>query len=70
MYVPLGYTHPYVNDYAKNEIHGGSPWGVSTVVGSTGERSVLPEELELARHQGKVGSLVLDGPRFDDELTC
>lgn len=36
-------------------MHGGAPWGASTVAAADGSRQPLPEELELAEFQGKVG---------------
>ncbi|RSH93912.1 hypothetical protein EHS25_006564 [Saitozyma podzolica] len=51
VFVPLGYTHPYVSEL--NTVHGGAPWGASTVAASDGSRQPLPEELELAEFQGK-----------------
>ena len=34
-----------------------TPWGVSTLAGSKGEKSVLPMEAEVAEYQGKVRAL-------------
>ena len=36
-----------------DEVSGGSPYGASTIAGPKGERSPTPNELEIARFQGK-----------------
>ena len=51
IYVPIGYTQPYLT--ALNEIHGGSPYGASTIAGSDGSRVPTEGELALARYQGE-----------------
>lgn len=52
IYVPIGYTQPYLSDLT--EIHGGSPWGTSTVAAGDGSRQPTERELALARSQGEV----------------
>ncbi|KAL1411053.1 hypothetical protein Q8F55_002000 [Vanrija albida] len=51
IYVPLGFTQPYLTDLT--EIHGGSPYGVSTIAGGDGSRQPTEGELKLAFHQGE-----------------
>ena len=48
----IGYSNANVSIVDK--VIGTAPWGASTIAGSKRERSVLPEELEVAEHQGKV----------------
>ncbi|KAI9139482.1 flavoprotein-like protein [Paraphysoderma sedebokerense] len=51
LFVPLGYVNPGIND--TNVMNGGSPWGVSTICGSTGERQPSDLELRVAKTQGE-----------------
>ncbi|KXN67902.1 protoplast secreted protein 2 precursor [Conidiobolus coronatus NRRL 28638] len=50
-YVPLGYASPHVGE--DQEILGGSPYGASTIGGSSGARQPNEKELETARIQGE-----------------
>ncbi|KXN67895.1 flavo protein, partial [Conidiobolus coronatus NRRL 28638] len=50
-YVPLGYASPHVGE--DQEILGGSPYGASTIAGSSGARQPTEKELETARIQGE-----------------
>lgn len=52
IYVPIGYGNSYLSDLT--EIHGGSPYGTSTVAAADGSRVPTKGELELARYQGEV----------------
>lgn len=52
IYVPLGYA-PVFGDLSNlDEIHGGSPWGASTIAGSDGSRQPSALELKIAKAQG------------------
>ncbi|KAJ1986139.1 hypothetical protein H4R33_003538 [Dimargaris cristalligena] len=51
IYVPLGYTHPNLQD--NSEVIGGSAWGAGTVAGGDGSRQVTPKEAAIAEHQGE-----------------
>lgn len=49
--VPNGYiSAPLLSN--MEEIHGGSPWGASTLAGSSGDRKVSKIELEIAYNHG------------------
>jgi NAD(P)H dehydrogenase (quinone) len=48
--VGLPYTHQ--GQMTLDEIVGGSPYGASTVAGTTGERRPSPLDLAGAKHQG------------------
>ncbi len=50
--VGLPYSHQ--GQMTISEIVGGSPYGASTVAGSSGERQPSPTELDGARHQGRL----------------
>ena len=50
--VGLPYSHQ--GQMTISEIVGGSPYGATTVAGSSGERQASPTELEGARHQGRL----------------
>lgn len=52
IYVPIGYTQPYLTDLT--EVHGGSPYGSSTIAGGDGSRQPTEGELKLAQYQGEV----------------
>lgn len=54
IYVPIGYKAPYLQN--NEEVHGGSPWGVSTVANGDGSRVPTKGELEVARWQGEVST--------------
>lgn len=51
-YVPNGYISSALQSNLE-EIHGGSPYGASTLAGPTGERTPTKLELEIALNQGK-----------------
>ncbi|MFQ3622873.1 MAG: NAD(P)H:quinone oxidoreductase [Acetobacteraceae bacterium] len=51
IYVPPGYGAPELMDLSV--VHGGSPYGAGTIAGAKGERSPLPQELAVARFQGR-----------------
>jgi hypothetical protein len=48
--VPIGYIQPELND--NTEIHGGSPYGASTIAHGDGSRQPDPKELKIAEFQG------------------
>ena len=50
--VPLGYG--YKGQMGVDELKGGSPYGMPHVAGPTGERLPTEQELDGARHQGRV----------------
>lgn len=50
-YVPNGYTSPALQS-SFEEVHGGSPWGASTLAGPTGERTPSKLETEIAHNHG------------------
>jgi NAD(P)H dehydrogenase (quinone) len=52
IYVPLGYTPVFAEITNLNEVHGGSPWGASTIAGSDGSRQPSALELKIAETQG------------------
>jgi NAD(P)H dehydrogenase (quinone) len=52
IHVTIGFSAPYLGDVS--EAHGGSPYGVSTLVGPDGKRTPSAGELEVAEHQGTV----------------
>ncbi|KAI9139455.1 NAD(P)H:quinone oxidoreductase, type IV [Paraphysoderma sedebokerense] len=51
LYVPLGYMDPCISDIS--EMHGGSPWGASAVVGGPSKREPSEMELTACKTQGK-----------------
>ncbi|KAJ1961773.1 hypothetical protein H4R35_007414, partial [Dimargaris xerosporica] len=51
IYVPLGYTHPNLQD--NTEVIGGSAYGAGTVAGGDGSRQVSAKEHAIAEHQGE-----------------
>jgi NAD(P)H dehydrogenase (quinone) len=50
--VGLPYSHQ--GQMTISEIAGGSPYGASTIAGTSGERQPSPTELDGARHQGRL----------------
>jgi len=54
IFVPLGYAHSFPILTDLSEARGGSPWGAGTFAGADGSRQPSPNELELARIQGKM----------------
>lgn len=50
--VPVGYTHPALFDIS--EVHGGTPYGASTLAGADGSRQPSVSERDIARHQGEM----------------
>jgi NAD(P)H dehydrogenase (quinone) len=54
IYVPIGYKEPYLSD--NGEVHGASPWGVSTVANGDGSRVPTEGEKRVARFQGEVSA--------------
>ena len=53
-YVPLGYQAGGEGQFDLSEIHGGSPWGASTLAGADGSRQPSAKELAIAKKQGQV----------------
>ncbi|EJT97748.1 hypothetical protein DACRYDRAFT_111646 [Dacryopinax primogenitus] len=51
IYVPIGYVDK--NLFNLQEIHGGSPWGASTMASSDGSRQPTDLEKSVAEYQGK-----------------
>ena len=51
IFVPLGYSHPAINDVS--EINGSSPYGSGTITGADGKRFPSKTELAIAEHQGE-----------------
>jgi NAD(P)H dehydrogenase (quinone) len=51
VYVPPGYGPPELMDLSA--MKGGSPYGAGTIAGLKGERQALPQELAVARFQGR-----------------
>lgn len=51
VYVPPGYGPPELMDLSV--MRGGSPYGAGTIAGPKGERQPLPQELNIARFQGR-----------------
>ena len=39
--------------FKLDEVHGGSPYGATTLAGGDGSRQPTELELEVARHQGR-----------------
>jgi NAD(P)H dehydrogenase (quinone) len=54
VYVPLGYQAGGEGQFDMNEVHGGSPWGASTLAGADGSRQPAVMELKIARKHGQV----------------
>jgi len=54
VYVPLGYQAGDIGQFDMSEIHGGSPWGASTLAGGDGSRQPSKMELGFAKRQGEV----------------
>jgi NAD(P)H dehydrogenase (quinone) len=51
--VVVGLPYSFKGQMRNDEITGGSPYGASTVAGTSGERSPTENELEAARFQGR-----------------
>lgn len=51
VYVPIGYSSPLLFENA--EVHGGSPYGASTLAGGDGSRQPSEREITVAKHQGQ-----------------
>ena len=51
--VIVGLPYSFAGQNGVDEIKGGSPYGASTIAGSSGERMPSPTELEAARFQGR-----------------
>ncbi|MBT0666592.1 NAD(P)H:quinone oxidoreductase [Geobacter pelophilus] len=51
--VIVGLPYSFAGQMSNNEITGGSPYGVSTIAGTKGERTPINNELAAARFQGK-----------------
>jgi NAD(P)H dehydrogenase (quinone) len=52
IFVPLGYAAGAEGQFAMDEVHGGSPWGASTIAGADGRRQPSQVELNIAAKQG------------------
>lgn len=50
----VGLPYSYQGQMTLEEIVGGSPYGATTIAGSTGQRQPSALDLEGARHQGKL----------------
>lgn len=51
--IVVGLPYAFQDQMRIDEITGGSPYGASTIAGSSGERMPSPNELAAARFQGK-----------------
>ncbi|CAA7618556.1 NAD(P)H:quinone oxidoreductase [Magnetospirillum sp. UT-4] len=51
--VVVGLPYSATQQTAMDKITGGSPYGATTIAGSDGSRRPSPEELEMARFQGR-----------------
>jgi NAD(P)H dehydrogenase (quinone) len=51
-FVVIGLPYTFKGQLTITQVHGGSPYGASTVTGSDGARLPSAVELEAARHQG------------------
>ena len=49
--VPIGYAAPGMGNV--NEVHGGTPYGATTIAGADGSRHPSEVELNIARYQGE-----------------
>jgi NAD(P)H dehydrogenase (quinone) len=49
--VPIGYAAQELFDVSQ--VHGGTPYGATTIAGGDGSRQPSPEELAIARYQGE-----------------
>eukprot|EP00930_Biecheleria_cincta_P050525 TRINITY_DN356_c0_g2_i1.p1 TRINITY_DN356_c0_g2~~TRINITY_DN356_c0_g2_i1.p1 ORF type:complete len:476 (+),score=100.40 TRINITY_DN356_c0_g2_i1:132-1559(+) len=54
VYVPLGYAAGSEGQFNMDEVHGGSPWGASTMAGPDGNRQPSALEKSIAAKQGQV----------------
>jgi len=52
-FVVVGLPYAFQGQMRNDEISGGSPYGASTIAGTSGERTPSENELEGARFQGK-----------------
>ena len=52
-FVVVGLPYAFQGQMRNDEITGGSPYGASTIAGTSGERTPTENELEGARFQGK-----------------
>ena len=52
--VVVGLPYAYTGLFELDAVHGGTPYGASTIAGGKGERQPNENELGGARHQGKV----------------
>lgn len=51
MIVPIGYAAQELFDVSQ--VHGGTPYGATTIAGGDGSRQPSQEELSIARYQGE-----------------
>lgn len=51
--VVVGLPYSATQQMAMDKITGGSPYGATTIAGGDGSRQPIPEELEMARFQGR-----------------
>ena len=51
--VVVGLDYGYAGQMVLNEVHGGSPYGATTITGSDGSRQPSANELDGARYQGR-----------------
>lgn len=51
--VIVGLPYSFAGQMSNDEITGGSPYGASTIAGTTGERVPIQNELDAARFQGR-----------------
>jgi NAD(P)H dehydrogenase (quinone) len=51
--VAVGLPYSATQQMAMDKITGGSPYGATTIAGGDGSRQPIPEELEMARFQGR-----------------
>ncbi|CCE65998.1 hypothetical protein TPHA_0O00260 [Tetrapisispora phaffii CBS 4417] len=53
IYVPLGYKNAFAELSNTEEVHGGTPWGATTLADTDGSRQPSDLELRIANIQGK-----------------
>ncbi|KAK9370437.1 flavoprotein-like protein [Lipomyces kononenkoae] len=53
IFVPLGYSHAFVQITNLSEVHGSSPWGAGTFAAADGSRQPTDLEKEIASIQGE-----------------
>lgn len=51
--VVVGLDYGYAGQMVLNEVHGGSPYGATTITGGDGSRQPSANELDGARYQGR-----------------